>query len=66
MPNTYRALLYFVRGRILPERRNPLNTLLIWLYRPVLRGALAAPWVTILAAVLLVASMAWPLQRIGS
>jgi Cu(I)/Ag(I) efflux system membrane protein CusA/SilA len=57
---------YFVRGRIVPERRNPLNTLLIWLYRPVLRGALAAPWLTILAAVLLVASMAWPLQRIGS
>ena len=57
---------YFVRGRILPERRNPLNTLLIWLYRPLLRGALSAPWVTILAAVLLVASMAWPLQHIGS
>ncbi|MCK6371730.1 MAG: efflux RND transporter permease subunit, partial [Gammaproteobacteria bacterium] len=56
----------FVRGRIIPERRNPLNTLLIWLYRPVLRGALAAPWATIVVAVLLVASMAWPLQRIGS
>ncbi|HEY0834236.1 MAG TPA: efflux RND transporter permease subunit [Azospirillum sp.] len=57
---------YFVRGRIVAERRNPLNSLLIWLYRPLLRGAMAAPWVTILAAILLVASMAWPLQRIGS
>ena len=26
---------YFVRGRILPERRNPLSRLVIWLYRPV-------------------------------
>ena len=27
---------FFVRGRILPERRNPLNRLLLWLYRPTL------------------------------
>ena len=29
-------MLLFVRGRILPERRNPLNRVLIWLYRPVI------------------------------
>lgn len=57
---------YFVRGRIVPESRNPINNLFIWLYRPLLRGALAAPWVTIVAAVALMASMAWPLQHIGS
>src|SRR3546814_19057870 len=56
---------YFVRGRIVPERRNPLNAGLIALYRPALRAALAAPWVTIAAALLLVASMAWPPARIG-
>jgi Cu(I)/Ag(I) efflux system membrane protein CusA/SilA len=27
---------FFVRGRILPERRNPLNRALLWLYRPTL------------------------------
>src|SRR5215468_7247761 len=27
----------FVRGRIVPEHRNPLNRLLIWLYRPIIR-----------------------------
>src|SRR3546814_2849795 len=55
-----------VCGRIVPERRNPLNGGQIALYRPALRAALAAPWVTIAAALLLVASMAWPLDRIGT
>jgi copper/silver efflux system protein len=27
-------MVLFVRGRIIPEQRNPLNRLLIWLYRP--------------------------------
>ena len=57
---------YFVRGRIIPEHRNPINNLFIWLYQPMLRGALAAPWITILIAVALMVSMAWPLQHIGS
>jgi len=57
---------YFVRGRTVAEKRNPLSNLLAWLYRPVLQAALSAPWTTLLAAVLVVASMAWPLTRIGS
>jgi Cu(I)/Ag(I) efflux system membrane protein CusA/SilA len=57
---------WFVRGRIIPERRNPLNRALIALYRPALRAALAAPWLTIAAAALIVASAAWPLSRTGS
>jgi Cu(I)/Ag(I) efflux system membrane protein CusA/SilA len=57
---------YFVRGRVLPERRNPLNRLCLALYRPFLDAAVAWPWATILAAVLLVASMAYPLQRVGT
>jgi Cu(I)/Ag(I) efflux system membrane protein CusA/SilA len=57
---------YFVRGRTVAERRNPLTNLLCWLYRPVLRRALAAPWTTLAAALVVVASMAWPLAHIGS
>lgn len=57
---------WFVRGRIAPERKNPLNRALIALYRPVLEAVLAAPWVTIAAALLIIVSTAWPLQRIGS
>ena len=57
---------YFVRGRIVPERKNPLNRLVIWIYRPFLDAAVAWPWATTMLAVGLVASMAWPLQRIGT
>jgi Cu(I)/Ag(I) efflux system membrane protein CusA/SilA len=59
-------MVLFVRGRIPPERRNPLNRLLIWLYRPLIRGVLRAKLLTLgLAAVVLAASW-WPLSRIGS
>ena len=33
-------MVLFVRGRIVPEHRNPVNRFLIWLYRPVIRGVL--------------------------
>ena len=29
-------MVVFVRGRIIPEHRNPINRVLIWLYRPVI------------------------------
>src|SRR5207248_9587666 len=45
-------MLAFVRGRILPEARNPLNRLMIWIYRPVICGVLLAPLLTVLIAVL--------------
>lgn len=57
---------YFVRGRILAEDRNPLNRLLVAIYRPVLTKALAFPKFTLMLALLLTASSIYPLQRIGS
>ena len=36
-------MLLFMRGRILPEQRNPINRVLIWLYRPVIGAVLRAP-----------------------
>jgi hypothetical protein len=33
-------MLLFVRGKILPERKNPVNRLLIWMYRPVIKAVL--------------------------
>ena len=41
-----------VRGRILPEARNPINRALIWLYRPVIAGVLRARMATILIALI--------------
>jgi copper/silver efflux system protein len=30
-------MLFFIRGHIVPEGRNPINRALIWIYRPVIR-----------------------------
>jgi len=57
---------YFIRGRVLPEQRNPLNRALVNTYLPLLRGVLRRPWTVILLAVLVLASSGWPLARIGS
>jgi Cu(I)/Ag(I) efflux system membrane protein CusA/SilA len=56
----------FVRGRILPEARNPLNRALIWLYRPIIAGVLRARLATILIAILVLAATLIPLERLGS
>ncbi len=56
---------YLIRGRIPNENRNPLNRLLIAVYRPLLDAVLRAPRLTLaVAAVVLVVSI-WPLQHIG-
>src|SRR5205807_6407319 len=56
----------FVRGRILPETRNPINRALIWLYRPLIAGVLRARLPTILIALLVLAVTVIPLKRLGS
>jgi Cu(I)/Ag(I) efflux system membrane protein CusA/SilA len=57
---------YFVRGRILPERRNPVNRALIAAYRPLLQTVLRYPKTTLAVAALILSSSLWPLGRIGS
>jgi Cu(I)/Ag(I) efflux system membrane protein CusA/SilA len=59
-------MILFVRGRIVPEHRNPLNRFLIWLYRPVIRIALRFKSATILAALAVLVASLWPAMRLGS
>ena len=59
-------MVLFVRGRIIPERRNPLNRFLIWLYRPIIRGVLKAKGLTIAVALLVLAVSVWPATKLGS
>jgi Cu(I)/Ag(I) efflux system membrane protein CusA/SilA len=59
-------MVVFVRGRIVPEHRNPLNRFLIWLYRPAIRFALRFKFATILAAVAVLAASLWPAMRLGT
>jgi Cu(I)/Ag(I) efflux system membrane protein CusA/SilA len=57
---------YLIRGRIPAEHKNPLNRLLIALYRPLLTRVLHFPWVTALLAAIIVAVTFWPMSRLGS
>ena len=59
-------MVLFIRGRIVPEARNPLNRLLIWLYRPVIRLVLKAKIVTLLIAAVILGASIIPAQRLGS
>ena len=59
-------MIVFVRGRIVPEAKNPLNRLLIWIYRPVIRVVLKAKTLTIFVALMILAASVWPASKLGS
>jgi Cu(I)/Ag(I) efflux system membrane protein CusA/SilA len=59
-------MVIFVRGRIVPEHRNPLNRFLIWIYRPVIRGVLRAKTLTLVLALAVLAVSFWPARQLGS
>src|SRR5213083_1377510 len=44
-------MVVLIRGHIRPETRNPLNWLLITLYRPILSGALRVRWLVLALAI---------------
>ena len=55
----------WIRGRIPAERGNPITRALIAVYRPALDAVLRWPRATLAVALLLLASTAWPLMRLG-
>lgn len=57
---------YCIRGRVLPEHKNPLNRLLQAVYLPVIRTVLNWPKATVLLAVVITAAGFWPVNKIGS
>ena len=59
-------MVLFVRGKIVPEHRNPVNRALIWLYRPVIQLVLKAKTVTILLALIALGASVWPARQLGS
>jgi len=59
-------MVIFVRGKIIPEHKNPLNRFLIWIYRPVIRGVLKAKTLTILLALAALLVTLWPASRLGT
>jgi copper/silver efflux system protein len=56
---------YFIRGRIPDENANPINRVLIRLYRPLLEATLHRPWAAIGIAVIALVLTLIPLSRLG-
>src|SRR5215471_4188973 len=59
-------MVIFVRGRIVPEYKNPINRFLIWIYRPVIKGVLQAKTLVILASLAVLAVTIWPARQLGT
>ena len=57
---------YFIRGKIVPENKNPINRLLIATYRPVIDLILRMPKRVLGITLAIVVVSYWPLAHIGS
>lgn len=57
---------YLIKGKILEEEKNPMNNMLIKIYKPALTLVLRFPKITILISVLLLLSIYYPLTKIGT
>ncbi|WP_420132848.1 efflux RND transporter permease subunit [Rhodopseudomonas sp.] len=59
-------MVIFVRGRIVPEHKNPINRVLIAIYRPAIDAVLKAKLLVILAAVAILVVTIWPARQLGT
>jgi copper/silver efflux system protein len=59
-------MVLLIRGRIRAEAKNPLNWLLVSLYRPIITGALRIRWLTLGLAVVVVGFTAPIFSRLGA
>ncbi|KFI22824.1 efflux RND transporter permease subunit [Nitrosococcus oceani] len=56
---------YFIRGKILPEKKNPANRLLHFLFAPAVRQALRFRKTTLIVALVLLGATLYPATKIG-
>ena len=59
-------MLLFVRGKIMPEARNPVNRALIAAYRPIIGVVLRHKVATVAVAGVVLLATLWPASRLGS
>jgi Cu(I)/Ag(I) efflux system membrane protein CusA/SilA len=59
-------MVLFIRGRIAPEEKNPVNRFLIWAYHPFVKFVLRHRAITLLAALALMLSTVPVFLRLGS
>ena len=54
---------YFIRGKLLPEEKNPLNRFLVWVYHPVIDWVIRWRWTVIIGAGMIVLWVFFPWDR---
>ena len=59
-------MILFIRGRIMPEAKNPVNRFLIWLYRPVIAWVMRWKKSTIVLAIAVLAVSLYPASKLGT
>jgi Cu(I)/Ag(I) efflux system membrane protein CusA/SilA len=59
-------MMLFIRGKIMPEAKNPVNRFLIWVYRPIIAGVMRWKKMTIALALLALGVSIYPAAKLGS
>jgi len=59
-------MILFIRGKIMPEAKNPVNRFLIWAYRPIIEWVMRWKKLTIVAALAALAVSIYPASKLGS
>ena len=59
-------MLLFIRGKVMPEAKNPVNRFLIWGYRPLIAGVMRWKKTTLAAAVVVLGVSVYPASQLGS
>ena len=59
-------MVWLIRGRILPEDRNPISRVLVATYRPVIAAVLRWRWTTLAVALIVSLASLWPATRLGT
>ena len=57
---------YFIRGKVTPEHKNPINRLLIAAYQPVIHAVIRFPKMTLVVGLLVLVVGLWPATKLGS
>ena len=58
-------MLLFIRGKIMPEAKNPINRFMIWSYRPIIAGVMRWKKLTVALALVAMGVSYYPLSKLG-
>ena len=59
-------MMLFVRGKIMPEAKNPVNRFLIWAYRPIIQSVMRWKKLTVVVSLIALAVTLYPASKLGS